>query len=927
VRNLGLVALAAATLLFAAGGAPAASQPSGDWLSFGNTVDNMRHSPLTEITPANVSRLGRVYNLNLLSLDPDIHKGEQSYPLAIDGTLYETTNDGQVFAVEGATGKPLWHFKPPNSAMFKNFGIVANRGLAYCDGALYLLTLDMHLNKLNPKTGALEGRVAISSAVPGAGANYGYSETSAPVCAGNRIIAGSAGSEYGVRGFVMAWTPDLKPAWANPVWNIPPDLQGWRKLSRVAGGGVVWTPVTVDPVTDTVFFGTGSATPLYFPSLRPGSDPRTDSLVAVDLKTGRVKWWRQLMSYNEWSYDVSQPPLVYAGKVGGHVHRVVSVASMEGVWYAFDAKTGAPFWQRVKVLDRIEHPTLRPGKPVAVFPSSIGGLNYSPASYDPSTDYVINAASETAGVEVQAALTPAEKKDKFVLGSVFLGLENGNFGQLLPGWHDHGSISAINVNTGRRVWKFQTPEPERGGVTTTASGLGFAGGGDGVLRAFDTRTGKVLWTFQTGHQIAAAPTVFRGSDGAEYLAISVGGTPTSSNGGTASQLQVFGLGGAAKQSPSPALDEARQPASAAAAWAAPKLLLDTPTVSRAHAAAVAGRAAHITTQGPFAVQYWRANSPNTQVVSGRLLYAGTPVRGAAMEVDDYAVQDRTNATGQFFYRLDDTLPRRHVVRVLRLAHATIGGRALTAGERRALIAVSAGFSVGYRISSLHAVRSRGHVVLTGRMSYANGAAPPAVVLYTYRLAGTITDAAGRPVTGATVITRTQDRNFWTFSTPSDAAGRYESFFAASDQAGEDPVPLTVEVASGSHSYLSASGRTVNFDALHSATMNIRLPGSPGTPMDLPGASSYPGAEYEGTIVGVSGPAGVIKPLSATWPDANGRFRLVLPGSAAGKPLRIWEDDAVFFQARPARPGGPIETGIWPHIPPGSEPQGLATIRG
>ena len=250
-----------------------------------------------------------------------------------------------------------------------------------------------------------------------------------------------------------------------------------------------------------------------------------------------------MIAGNEWSYDVSQPPLVYTGKVGGKTRHVVSVASMEGVWYAFDANTGQPIYQRVKVLDRIEHPALRPGQPVAVFPSSIGGLNYSPASYDPATDYVINAAAETAGVDVQVALTPTEKKDKFLLGSVFLGLENGNFGQVLPGWHDHGSISAIDVNTGQRVWKFETPEPERGGVTTTASGLGFAGGGDGVLRAFDTKTGKILWTFQTGHQIAAGPTIFTGRDGKEYLAISVGGTPTSSGGGTAAELQVFGLGG------------------------------------------------------------------------------------------------------------------------------------------------------------------------------------------------------------------------------------------------------------------------------------------------------------------------------------------------------------------------------------------------
>ena len=158
---------------------------------------------------------------------------------------------------------------------------------------------------------------------------------------------------------------------------------------------------------------------------------------------------------------------------------------------------------------------------MSVFPWSIGGLNYSPASFDAKTNYIFNAAAETAALETQAKLTPTQKKQKFTLGDVFLGLSNGNFGSVLPGWHDHGSISAIDVNSGKRVWKFTTPEPERGGVTTTDSGLGFAGGGDGVLRAFDLKTGKVLWTFQTGHQIAAGPSIYS-IDGKEYVAITVG---------------------------------------------------------------------------------------------------------------------------------------------------------------------------------------------------------------------------------------------------------------------------------------------------------------------------------------------------------------------------------------------------------------------
>src|SRR5689334_8788803 len=389
-------ALAAAGVIAAAGMLLASAQARMNaslnvgWGGFGNTPDELRHSPLTEITPDNVSQLGRLYTVDFHAIDATVRRGEQSFPVEANGTLYVTTNDDNVWALDATTGKVKWRWQPDNGGVYKNFGIVANRGVALCDGKLFILTLDMTIVSLDPATGTLVKRVGIAQAVPGASSNYGYSETSAPICANHRLIVGAAGSEYGVRGFVMAYHTDLTPAWANPFWTIPPAGTEWRRFSTLAGGGVVWTPTTVDPTTNTLYFGTGSATPLYFAAIRPGSNPRADSLIAVDLATGRMKWWQQQMAHNEWSYDTAQPPLVYTAKVGGKKRRIVSVATMEGVWFAYDAATGQPIYQRIKVIDRTEHPALQPGKQVVVYPSSLGGLNYSPASFDPSTNYVFN---------------------------------------------------------------------------------------------------------------------------------------------------------------------------------------------------------------------------------------------------------------------------------------------------------------------------------------------------------------------------------------------------------------------------------------------------------------------------------------------------------------------------------------------------------
>jgi hypothetical protein len=335
--------------------------------------------------------------------------------------------------------------------------------------------------------------------------------------------------------------------------------------------------------------------------------------------------------------------------------------------------------------------------------------------------------------------------------------------------------------------------------------------------------------------------------------------------------------------------------------------------------------APIQTQSGLVVRGWTANSSNTQSATGRVVLGSTPVAGLQIRVDGYLLPARTAKDGTFGYPADITVARRHVVTIVSTSGARVAGRPLSAAEAKALLGMQAGFTVYYAVGDLHAkVQKNGTVLVQGHVASAEGVAPPKVSLYTYRLTGTITDSAGKPVQGAVVVTRTQDRDFWTYSTASDAQGRYTSFFAASDESGANPVLLSVQVADGDSIYGLPTGVNVPFAALKSSTMDVQLPAS-GT--GLPGlkSSSYVGAVYEGMLVGVSGPGGVIRPVSARWPDGSGNFSLVLPASARGKTVRFWENYRQLFQTFPATPGGLVDLTNWPSALLPRVPRGFQTL--
>ena len=329
------------------------------------------------------------------------------------------------------------------------------------------------------------------------------------------------------------------------------------------------------------------------------------------------------------------------------------------------------------------------------------------------------------------------------------------------------------------------------------------------------------------------------------------------------------------------------------------------------------------------IQPWNPNTSNTEDVQGRVLVGGNPAAGVAVRVDGW-VAPLTDGSGLFTYPVDNTMPGRHVVTIASVTGARVDGRKLTAAQQRALMSAKTGISVGYSVEDVTTKSGpEGTTIVSGRVSFGQNLAPHPVQLYSYQLTGTVTDPNGNPVAGAIVTTRTNDHKFWTFSRPTGASGKYTAFLVAADQEGDNPVPMTVGVAVGANAYSEPITDFVNFPELRSANLDIQLPSSPGTTLVKTSLNPapVPGAIYRGLLVGVVGGKGrVIKPLSATWPDADGRFSLVLPASSRGDVARFWESERQFFSTSLAKPGGQVGSAVYPHSLAQDTPQALGTVR-
>ncbi|MDX6560396.1 MAG: quinohemoprotein ethanol dehydrogenase [Gaiellales bacterium] len=592
---------AAAATSGAASPAPAftmaqlAAEPTDDWITNGGSLMNQRYSPLGEITTANVSGLKGVWLTHLRNSAIEAKYSAESQPLEYKGVIYVPTGKDDVFAVSVDTGRILWQYK---ANLDQTISTVCcgweSRGVALGEGKVYIGQIDGKLVALDQKTGRRVWTAQVGDW------KQGSTITSAPLYVDGRVVTGLSGGEYGIRGRVTAYDAGT----GKEVWRfstIPgPGQKGHETWPSTGdawkhGGAPVWQTPSVDPKLGLLYFSTGNAGPDNDGSGRAGDNLFAASIVALDVKTGKYRWHFQMVHHDIWDYDAPSPTVLFDATIGGRMVHGIGEAEKTGWLYLLDRTNGKPlFPMPEKPVPQNAHQKTSKTQPIPSYPPYVphvpspaqvasvkqalkaaskngkapkiivaktmytpywktvtvltpgpqGGTNWQPSSYNPKTHMFYVCAQSGVTGNTAETKTPAQQKKGVVqttLGSTLtLG---GGFGQNV------GSFTAIDATTGRIVWQKHWPESCYASSTTTAGGLVFVGRSTGNLLAFDAKTGKKLWAFQTGAGANNGPTIFR-HGGKQYLAFYAGGNALAAS-PHGDRLWLFGLDGKLGQAKAP----------------------------------------------------------------------------------------------------------------------------------------------------------------------------------------------------------------------------------------------------------------------------------------------------------------------------------------------------------------------------------------
>ena len=506
-----------------------AGEEPQNWLSYSGGYSSQRYSQLRQITPANVKNLEQKWVFQAESLEKF-----ETTPLVVDGVMYLTQAPSDAVALDARTGAVFWIYRYfPSTASRPCCGSV-NRGLAILGDTLFLATLDAHLVALDAKNGRELWKTKVADAAAG------YAMTLAPLVIKDKVVVGVAGGEFGIRGFVAAY--DVRTgseAWR--FYTIPgpgePGHETWQEADWQHGGASIWVTGSYDPDLNLTYWGIGNPGPDWNPGQRPGDNLYSDSVVALDADTGKLKWHFQFTPNDPYDYDSVQVPVLADANWNGSPRKLMFWGNRNGFFYALDRVTGQflagyPF---VKVnwadgLDDKGRPILTPqpaGAPT--FSGVQGGTNWYSPSYSPRTGLFYVSAWEDYGSVFIKEEQEYQEGQRFVGGrpaSPFPGAPNVPSIRrgAINTWTEEagrGAVIAIDPRTGQKKWRFQMTDVTDSGILTTATDLLFAGGREGYFHALDARTGALLWKTSLGGQIAAGPMTYQ-TGGKQYVAIAAG---------------------------------------------------------------------------------------------------------------------------------------------------------------------------------------------------------------------------------------------------------------------------------------------------------------------------------------------------------------------------------------------------------------------
>jgi alcohol dehydrogenase (cytochrome c) len=490
-----------------------------NWFTYSGSVMSQRYSGLTDITPDNARDLTLKWVFQAKSLEK-----HEVTPLVVDGVMYTVQGINDVIALDAATGKTIWShaYKPDSSA--RNCCGQETRGLAILDDKIFLAALDTNVIALDAKTGKEVWKT--QAADP----KLRYSMTHAPIVVKDKVIAGVAGGEFGIRGFIAAWDVNTgKEVWRFNTVPGPgePGHETWEGDSWIHGGAPIWATGSYDPETNLTFWGTGNPGPDWNGDARHGDNLYSCSVIALDADTGKLKWHYQFSPHNEFDWDATQIPVLADIQFQGRARKVMLWANRNGMFYVLDRASGEflmgkPF---VKVnwatgFDEKGRPIRAPGiepstKGTLVYPGNQGGTNWYNPSFSPVTGLFYIPTWENSSTIYLKGETPPE----FHQNQSFYGM----FPKVSSTGEDlYAAVRAIDPNTGEKKWDYRLPTPStEAGILTTASNVLFSGARDGSFYALDARDGKLLWETNLGPSIAAGPITYQ-VKGKQYVSIQAG---------------------------------------------------------------------------------------------------------------------------------------------------------------------------------------------------------------------------------------------------------------------------------------------------------------------------------------------------------------------------------------------------------------------